>query len=140
MQFVEKSLADGSASGLKLPWGGAHNIEGGFNVFRSNMGNDGTVLPRHRYPLLPGSDLSAAAGGYHITYGSSWMFALEFTDDGPVAEGLLSYSQSSNSESDHFIDQTLLYSSEPQLRPLYFHQADIDAHTEVELQLTGSSQ
>ncbi|MDT7526516.1 penicillin acylase family protein [Pseudidiomarina sp. GXY010] len=140
VQFVEKSLADGSASGLKLPWGGAHNIEGGFNVFRSNMGNDGTVLPRHRYPLLPGSDLSAAAGGYHITYGSSWMFALEFTDEGPVAEGLLSYSQSSNSESDHFIDQTLLYSSEPQLRPLYFHQADIDAHIEVELQLTGSSQ
>lgn len=138
VQFVEKSLADGSASGVKLPWGGSNNIEGGFNVFRSNMGNDGTLLPRHTYPQLPGSQLSAVGGGYHITYGSSWMFAMEFTDAGPVADGLLTYSQSSNSESDHFVDQTLLYSSEPQLRTLYFTNEDIDANTVTELELTGT--
>jgi len=139
VQFVERSLPDGTPSGEKLPWGGAHNVEGGFNVFRSNMGNDGTVLPRHRYPLLPGSDLSAAAGGYHITYGSSWMFAMEFTEDGPVANGLLSYSQSSNIGSDHYIDQTLLYSSEPQLRPLHFSNSDIEANAVTTLNLTGDS-
>lgn len=139
VQFVERSLPDGTASGQKLPWGGAHNVEGGFNVFRSNMGNDGTVLPRHRYPLLPGSDLSAAAGGYHITYGSSWMFAMEFTEDGPVADGLLSYSQSSNIGSDHYLDQTLLYSSQPQLRPLHFHNSDIEANAVTTLNLTGDS-
>lgn len=138
VQFVEKSLADGSPSGMKLPWGGSSNVEGGFNVFRSNMGNDGTLLPRHTYPQLPGSDLSAVGGGYHITYGSSWMFAMEFTDAGPVADGLLTYSQSSNTESDHFNDQTLLYSSEPQLRQLYFTNADIDANTVTELELTGT--
>src|SRR5690606_33416146 len=50
VQFVERSLPNGQASGQKLPWGGSNNIEGGFNVFSSNMGNDGTLLPRHTYP------------------------------------------------------------------------------------------
>lgn len=139
VQFVERSNPDGTPSGVKLPWGGANNIEGGFNVFRSNMGNDGTILPRHRYPLLPGSDLSAEAGGYHITYGSSWMFAMEFTADGPKAEGLLSYSQSSNVLSDHYLDQTLLYSEQPQLRSLHFQQEDIDANAATTAILSGDS-
>lgn len=139
VQFVERSLVDGTPSGEKLPWGGAHNVEGGFNVFSSNMGNDGTLIPRHRYPQLAGSNLSAVGGGYHVTYGSSWMFAVEFTDAGPVAEGLLSYSQSSNRNSDHYLDQTLLYSAEPQLRPLHFSQADIEANAVRTATLTGSS-
>lgn len=136
VQFVERSLPDGTPSGVKLPWGGANNIEGGFNVFSSNTGNDGTLLPRHIYPVLPGSDLSAAAGGYHVTYGSSWMFALEFTDQGPVAEGLLTYSQASDSDSDHYLDQTLLYSSQPQLRPLHFSNDDIASAAAEQLTLT----
>lgn len=139
VQFVERSNPTGTASGVKLPWAGAHNIEGGFNVFRSNMGNDGTLLPRHRYPLLPGSDLSAEAGGYHITYGSSWMFAMEFTDEGPQAEGLLTYSQSGNVLSDHTLDQTMLYSAEPQLRPLHFTNEDIEANATSTLNLSGTS-
>ena len=139
VQFVERSLPNGQPSGQKLPWGGANNIEGGFNVFNSNMGNDGTVLPRHTYPLLPGSVLSEAAGGYHITYGSSWMFAMEFTPEGPVANGLLSYSQASDSSSDHYLDQTLLYSSEPQLRPLHFSNDDVAAVAEEQVTLTGES-
>ncbi|MGQ4277148.1 penicillin acylase family protein [Pseudidiomarina sp. E22-M8] len=136
VQFVERSLPNGMPSGMRLPWGGANNIEGGFNVFRSNMGNDGTLLPRHTYPRLPGSDLSAVAGGYHITYGSSWMFALEFTADGPVAEGLLTYSQASDSDSDHYLDQTLLYSSQPQLRPLHFNNDDVASVAAEQLTLT----
>lgn len=139
VQFVERSLPNGQASGQKLPWGGANNIEGGFNVFNSNMENDGTLLPRHTYPQLSGSVLSAAAGGYHITYGSSWMFAMEFTPEGPVANGLLSYSQASDSSSDHYLDQTLLYSSEPQLRPLHFSNDDVAAVADEQVTLTGES-
>lgn len=135
VQFVERSLPDGTASGLKLPWAGANNVEGGFNVFRSNNSNDGTVLPRHTYPLLPGSNLSAAAGGYHITYGSSWKFALEFTEEGPVAEGILTYSQSRNINSPHTTDQTELYSTSPQLRPLHYTEEDIANFTVRELTL-----
>jgi acyl-homoserine-lactone acylase len=50
VQFVELSLADGSVSGIKIPWAGSHNIEGGFNVFNTRTGNGGSLLSRHVYP------------------------------------------------------------------------------------------
>lgn len=53
----------------------------------------------------------AADGGWaKIVHGSSWIMAVEFTDKGPVSQGVLSYSQSTNPASPHFGDQTELYS------------------------------
>jgi acyl-homoserine-lactone acylase len=50
-------------------------------------------------------------GGWRkIVHGSSWIMAVEFTDKGPVSQGVLSYSQSTNPDSEHFGDQTKLYS------------------------------
>lgn len=139
VQFVERSLADGSATGVKIPWAGAHNIEGGFNVFSTRTGNDGSLLPRHVYPAQNSdSILSAQGSGYHINYGSSWMTVVNFTDEGPVARGLLSYSQSSEYGSDHNLDQTLLYSQQPQLRPLRFTEADIEANKVTELTISSA--
>lgn len=129
VQFVERSLPDGTPSGEKLPWGGANNIEGGFNVFARQGAQDGTLLPRHLYATLPGTQLSADAGGYHITSGSSWMFVMQFTEQGPEGRGLLTYSQSSDIASPHYLDQTRYYSSEPRLRPIPFTNDDIDAAT-----------
>lgn len=136
VQFVERALPNGEASGQRLPWGGANNIEGGFNVFRANTGSDGTIYPRLIYPEVDGSYLTEAGLGYHISYGSSWMFTMEFTEQGPAAEGLLSYSQSRNVLSDHYIDQTLLYSQQPQLRPIWFKRDDIAENTIREMTLT----
>ncbi|RUO72800.1 acylase [Idiomarina seosinensis] len=126
VQFVERALPTGQPSGQRLPWGGANNIEGGFNVFRANTGSDGTIYPRLIYPEVDGSNLTEAGLGYHISYGSSWMFTMEFTEEGPLAHGLLSYSQSRNIYSDHYLDQTLLYSQEPQLRPIWFDNAEVE--------------
>ncbi|RUO34158.1 penicillin acylase family protein [Aliidiomarina sanyensis] len=126
VQFVERSLPNGQPSGERLPWSGANNIEGGFNVFRSQGAEDGTLLPRHRYPSLSQTQLSEQ--GYHITSGSSWMFVMRFTEEGPEARGLLTYSQSSDVRSPHFLDQTELYSDMPQLRPLWFTADDIAAN------------
>lgn len=126
VQFVEKSTVDGQPSGERFPWGGAHNVEGGFNVFDVRTGNNDTELPRHTYPTLDSTTrLSAAAGGYHITYGSSWIVVVNFTEDGPVGRGLLSYSQSNSVVSENFDDQTALYSEQPTLRPLRFTEAEI---------------
>jgi acyl-homoserine-lactone acylase len=36
--------------------------------------------------------------------------AVQFTDHGPISQGVLSYSQSTNPASPHFGDQTQLYS------------------------------
>ncbi|WP_395345457.1 acylase [Ningiella sp. W23] len=129
VQFVEKSTVNGMPSGERLQWGGAHNVEGGFNVFDVRTGNNGTELPRHVYPTIDSTTrLSADAQGYHITYGSSWMVVVNFTESGPVGRGLLSYSQSNSTESDSFDDQTRLYSAQPTLRPLRFTEEEIEAN------------
>ena len=141
VQFVERSLPDGSASGVKIPWAGAHNIEGGFNVFSTRTGNDGSLVPRHVYPAQNSDSILSAEGkGYHINYGSSWMTVVNFTDEGPVARGLLSYSQSSEYGSDHNLDQSLLYSQQPQLRPLRFTEADIEANKVTEMTISSAPQ
>lgn len=138
VQFVERSLPDGTASGEKLPWGGAHNIEGGFNVFNIVPGNNGTLLPRHTYaPLNNDTIMSEEAKGYHINYGSSWMLVINFTDNGPEGRGILTYSQSRVYGSDHFLDQTQLYSQQPTLRDMYFTEEDIAANTISELTLSS---
>lgn len=141
VQFVERSLPDGSATGVKIPWAGAHNIEGGFNVFSTRTGNDGSLVPRHVYPAQNSDSILSAEGkGYHINYGSSWMTVVNFTDEGPVARGLLSYSQSSEYGSDHNLDQSLLYSQQPQLRPLRFTEADIEANKVTEMTISSAPQ
>ncbi|MCH2056637.1 MAG: acylase [Thalassotalea sp.] len=138
VQFIERSLPNGVATGVKIPWGGAHNIEGGFNVFNIRTGNDGTMLPRHTYDTLDGTILSAEGKGYHINYGSSLMTVVNFTEQGPVARGLLSYSQSNTYGSEHNGDQTQLYSSQPQLRPMRFTEADIEANKIAEMTISSS--
>ncbi|RDV26038.1 acylase [Alteromonas aestuariivivens] len=138
VQFVERSLPDGSATGVKLPWGGAHNIEGGFNVFNIATGNNGTLLPRHTYaPLNADTILSAEGKGYHINYGSSWMMVVNFTEDGPKARGLLSYSQNSAYGKEHSQDQTELYSQQPQLRDIVFTEQEIAENTLQQIRLSS---
>jgi acyl-homoserine-lactone acylase len=57
--------------------------------------------------------------GYQVVHGASWVMALEFTDAGPVADAWLTYSQSHDPESDHYSDQTKLF-SEGTWRPVLF--------------------
>lgn len=70
--------------------------------------------------------------------GTSWHFGLEYTDNGPEAYGLVSYSQSSDSRSSFFNDQSLRY-SEKNYRQIWFNEDDIEANTiaQGELTITG---
>ncbi len=143
IQFTEKTMADGSASGEKFPWAGAKNQEGGFNVFASAKGDD-TLYPIHQYaPVIDvetgrplASGLSSA--GYQINYGSSWMFVVNFTENGPVGRGLLTYSQSSDTNSAHLDDQNRVYSNTTALRPILFTEADISNNLIEELVLKSN--
>ena len=128
VQFVELSNLDGTASGEKLPWEGANNIEGGFNVFHG-LGNDNSLIPRHSYATVSGSQISAEGQGYHINQGSSWIMLVNFTEQGVDARGLMTYSQSIDPTSEHRDDQTRLYSEQPRLQPLYFTEDEIKANT-----------
>jgi len=64
--------------------------------------------------------------------GSSYIQLVGFDANGPVARGLLAFSQSSNPASPHFKDQTLLFSAQ-QWQPLPFTPAQMAADGEHEV-------
>jgi acyl-homoserine-lactone acylase len=64
--------------------------------------------------------------GYVINYGTSFIMAMEFTDDGPHAEAFLTYSQSGVAGSEHSSDQTGRF-SEKQWRQCLFTEEEITA-------------
>lgn len=86
------------------------------------------------YPIHGGRDGSgmfsiitanlSAAGYTPINHGNSYMQAVTFDENGPIADALLSYSQSSDPDSPHYADQTALYSNKEWVR-LPFAEADI---------------
>ncbi|CBL44953.1 Predicted penicillin amidase [gamma proteobacterium HdN1] len=106
-------------AGNCIPWGGTQNTEGGFNIVDSyiNDTDQDTMYPRvspSSSDILPNSgNLSKAdqVKGWQIGFGTSWHFGLEFTEQGPEAYGLVSYSQSVDSASDFFEDQDQRYSN-----------------------------
>ncbi|QYJ74544.1 acylase [Shewanella sp. FJAT-52076] len=145
VQFVERSLPNGLPSGQRLPWPGSHNAEGGFNVFSTSTSGDDTLIPQHSYApsldVLSGKPLRSGLTdkGYQIRYGSSWMMAVNFTDTGVDARGILTYSETSNILRPEFADQTLLYSTQKRFRPFLFAEADIAADVKETLELSGDS-
>jgi acyl-homoserine-lactone acylase len=64
--------------------------------------------------------------GYRVNFGSSYIQVVTFDDRGPVAQGLLTYGQSSDPASPRAYDQLPLFSAR-QWVPLPFHRADIEA-------------
>lgn len=70
----------------------------------------GGAGPEGVFNVISVESLEPELGWTSIRHGSSWVMAVEFTDDGPVSEGVLTYSQSVNPNSPHHSDQTRLYS------------------------------
>lgn len=134
IQFLEKTLASGVGSGQRLPWGGSNSPEGGFNIFAPGVDAD-TLFPIHSYP--PVEDVNTgrpirsglSSEGYQVQFGGTWMYVVSFTDQGPSARGLLTSSQSSNSASPHFDDQSKHYSKYSSLRNVIFSELDIKNNT-----------
>ncbi len=76
-------------------------------------------------PGVPGRP-GLSEGGYQVDYGTSFLMAVELTDDGPVGIGLLSYGQSGDPASPHHRDGTDAFAAK-QVRPLLFTDAAIAA-------------
>ena len=65
-----------------------------------------------------------------VRHGTSFLMAVELTDDGPQGVGLLAYGQSGDARSPHHVDGTEAYAAKA-LRPLLFTDAAIDADPEL---------
>lgn len=117
----------------RVPVHGGGEGEGLLNVLTPVGALAGTTLEPGPAPLelQPGRTerTGLTAGGYRCTYGTSFLMAVELTDDGPVGLGLLAYGQSGDPRSPHHVDGTEAYAAKA-VRPLLFAEADVEAATE----------
>ena len=69
-------------------------------------------------------------GGYQVTYGTSFLMAVELTPDGPHAEGLLVYGQSEDSSSPGAAECVRAFAA-GKTRPMCYTDAEIEADPNV---------
>ncbi|UAB77121.1 penicillin acylase family protein [Erythrobacter sp. SCSIO 43205] len=104
---------------LDAPWG----------MIQTRMDGDETI-PIHGATGLAGilnmQESREVEGGLTPVHGSSYIQIVGFDTDGPVADAVLSYSQSTNPASPFYADQTRLYSAKDWHR-LPFSDEEIEA-------------
>jgi len=116
---LAEAVAELDTAGIALdaPWG---------EVQRVTVGND--AIPVHGGPGTAGvlnmQESLAVPSGLTPRHGTSYIQIVGFDDAGPVADAILSYSQSSNPASPHFADQTRAYAAK-QWQRLPFHADEI---------------
>jgi acyl-homoserine-lactone acylase len=117
--------------------GGHGDREGVLNMEEPLLGNFTTLEPLQLAPRVNGSRFLTEAG-YPVLHGSSFLMALEYTRDGPRAMALLTYSESGNPDSPHFIDQTERFARK-EWRPILFRAADVAADVKREYTVNATS-
>jgi acyl-homoserine-lactone acylase len=126
--------------GRRFPVPGSGVAEGSTNPTSFSTWNS-TLLPRMARPEPVKSINSAtglAKGGYPSNYGTSFLMVVGFTDAGPTARALLTYSASSDPRSPQFTDQTEMYGRK-EWRPVRFDAAEIEADPELRVQTICSA-
>ena len=119
----------------RVPVHGGGEADGVTNILAPVGALSTASLEPGHPPLAPVGDRTArtglAEGGYRCTYGTSFLMAVELTDEGPRGLGLLAYGQSGDRRSEHHVDGTRAYAAKA-VRPLLFTDADIEADPELE--------
>lgn len=109
--------------GQDIPMHGGIRNEGMTNmIVNEELRSDLGEIPQQSALIHEESGLTDE--GYLVNYGSSFMMVLEYTDEGPEARAILSYSQSAEAGSGWTTDQTEMFSNK-QWRPALWHEADI---------------
>ena len=123
------NLQIGHRYGRQYPIHGGNRHEGIANLQMSTaVGNNPTETPIFTGSgEFAGDSDSLSKSGYNVVHGSSFIMTLGWSDVGPEAEAILSYSQSGDPESPHFDDQTQLY-AEKSWRPVRFTPTDIETN------------
>lgn len=110
---------DAANIALDAAWGDVQRVMAGNEAIPIH-GGPGTAGVLNMQESLP------APGGLVPRHGTSYIQIVGFDEAGPVADAILSYSQSTNPASPHAADQTRAYAAKAWHR-LPFHAQDIDA-------------
>jgi acyl-homoserine-lactone acylase len=122
-----------------VPGGG--EVEGVANV----LAPLGALVSHSLVPLPPGggvlparaSSTGLGSGGYQVTYGTSFLMAVEVTPDGPRAKGVLAYGQSEDWSSPGAAESVRAYAA-GELRPMCFTDAEIEADPNLTRRSVGT--
>ena len=98
----------------------------------------GALASHSLVPLPPGgavlparaSNTGLGSGGYQVTYGTSFLMAVEVTPDGPRAKGILAYGQSEDWSSPGAAESVRAYAA-GEMRPMRFTDAEIEADPDL---------
>src|SRR5690606_40394102 len=115
--------------GLRVPLHGGQGGDGVANaVSYGALSTALEGLPERGEVINAATDL--ATDGYQITYGSSFIMAVELTPEGPRGDAILTYGQSDDEASPHYNDQLTAFSQKT-WRPMLFDEAAILADPEL---------
>ncbi len=136
MQAYGDALKDLEGAGIP--------VDAPLGDFQKDQRPDGTTIPYHGGPGGLGVFNAMAASwsaskGYvgRLAHGASFIQTVSFDGDGcPDAQTMLTYSQSTNPLSEHYADQTRLYSSGGWVKGV-FCEADVAAATLSTRRLVG---
>jgi len=126
---VQKAHRAGTA--IAVHGGNSHEGIANLQVTRPYI--DSPIFSGNNDRLSDSKTLSSS--GYNIAHGSSFIMTLNFTDEGPQAQAILSYSQSGAPKSENFSDQTTRY-RDKEWRDIYFERSDIAKHSLSSLSLS----
>ncbi len=119
----------------KIAVHGGGGVEGIANVIDSRRVTNAAAFQVNANRI--GKSRRLTDKGYPITGGSSYILSLYYTDQGPVAEAFLTYSQSGDATSEFFSDQTKLF-ADKKWRPILFKTVDINKDVQSSMILEGA--
>ncbi len=94
----------------------------------------GGAGPEGVFNVITVESLEPKLGWTSIRHGASWIMTIEFTANGPVSQGILTYSEATDATSPHHSDQTRLYSQKG-WDDLRFTDAAVEAGVESRLKI-----
>ncbi len=119
VQYFEKG-------GKRFPVAGGGSIEGTTNMAMFAPNRSLTMFPGMARKKVINRRTGVAKNGYPTNYGTSFLLLVEMSKDGPKAEAIMTYSNSSDPRSVHFDDQTKMWPKK-RLRPVRFSMDEIQA-------------
>lgn len=121
----------------RLPVPGGTFRDGTMNIIGVGS-NSSSTEPTPEAGETASDTSSLSDEGYEIGFGSSFIMVVEFGDDGPTAEAILTYSQSGDPESPQFSDQTEALFGQETWRPVLYTDEAIAADPDLdEYTVTG---
>ena len=115
----------------RIPIHGGDGSFEGITNFVNYAPNTTTLEPFGNPEKVSGSRLLSREG-YLINRGSSFVMALEYTESGPRALAILTYSQSGDPTSPHYYDQTELFAMK-RWRRVLFTEKDIASDPQLKV-------